>query len=473
MKDCRVAFGAIVLAAALAIATPLAAQAARGGGGGHFGGGGGHFGGGGGGHFGGGGFHFGGGGRRLGGPHFGGGGLHGGHFGGIHIGGGGLRLGGLSSSRISRGAFRFGGHELQTGRSFANMHGLSPGRGMIATRVAPGFSRRAFAREAFAHNGFQRFRRFGVFGWAGPVFWPYAYNDIYCDIFWGYWGSGCADPYWSLAYGNPFWEYGYADIYGGVFSPFGFDDLAAYAPSGAGRGRHTQSTVSATSGQIAAQMCGDDTREVADWPIDRIQQLVSPEDQQRMALDELGNASMRAAQIIKTGCATSVAFTPTGRLAAMQQRIEAMEQAIVVVREPLDKFYGSLTDEQKAKLNSSNQEQPNARPRGLAQSCNRNATTEWPEARIDSAVRPNEDQQAKLKALQSAATQAAQDLAAACPSEMPTTPPARLAAVSKRLDVMLQAVKSVRNALDDFYGDLNDEQKAQFNRIGQSRTAQR
>jgi LTXXQ motif family protein len=482
----RTAIGAIVLAAAVAVATPLTAQAARGGGGGghfggggggHFGGGGGgHFGGGGGGHFGGGGGHFGGGGMRLGGmPHLGGGGLRGGRFGGLRIGGGGLHLGALSSGRMSRGAFHFGGHELQTGRSSANIHGLSRGRGMLATRVAPGFSKRAFAREAFVHNGFQHFRRFGVFGWAGPVFWPYAYNDINCGIFWGYWGSGCADPYWSLAYGNPFWDYGYADIYGGLFSPFGFDDLAAYAPSGSGRGRRTQSTVSVASGQIAAQMCGDDTREVADWPIDRIQQLVSPDDQQHVALDDLSDASMKAAQIIKTACPTSAVFTPTGRLAAMQQRIEAMEQAVDVVRGPLDRFYGSLTDEQKAKLNSSNQAQaqPNARPRGLAQSCNRNATTDWPEARIEAAVRPNEEQQAKLKALQSAATQAADELAAACPSEMPTTPPARLAAVSKRLDVMLGTVKHVRGALDDFYADLSDEQKAQFNRIGQSRSAER
>jgi hypothetical protein len=222
-------------------------------------------------------------------------------------------------------------------------------------------------------------------------------------------------------------------------------------------------------------MCGDDSREVADWPIDRIQQLVSPDDQQRMALDDLADASLKAAQIIKDACPASVAFTPTGRLAAMQRRIEAMQQAVDVVRGPLDRFYAALTDEQKAKLNSANeaQAQPNVRSRGLVRSCNTSAATEWPEARIETAVRPSEEQQAKLKALQSAATQAAEQLAASCPSELPTTPPARLAAVSKRLDLMLQAVKSVRAALDDFYGDLNDEQKAQFNRIGQSRTAKR
>jgi hypothetical protein len=88
-------------------------------------------------------------------------------------------------------------------------------------------------------------------------------------------------------------------------------------------------------------------------------------------------------------------------------------------------------------------------------------------------LRPSEEQQAKLKALQNAAAQAAEQLAASCPSEMPTTPPARLAAISKRLGVMLAAVKSVRGALDDLYADLNDEQKSQFNKIGQASTAEK
>jgi len=161
----------------------------------------------------------------------------------------------------------------------------------------------------------------------------------------------------------------------------------------------------------------------------------------------------------------------------MQQRIEAMVQGVDVVRQPLDTFYGSLTDEQKAQLNAANQTptQPNARARGsLAQNCaTANTAIQWPGPRIEKALRPNEVQQASLNALQNAVTKAGEQLAASCPSELPTTPPARLAAVAKRLDVMLQAVKNVRVALDDFYGTLNDEQKAQFNTIGQQRTAQR
>jgi hypothetical protein len=61
-------------------------------------------------------------------------------------------------------------------------------------------------------------------------------------------------------------------------------------------------------------------------------------------------------------------------------------------------------------------------------------------------------------------------LKASCGVDQPVTPPARLAAVGKRLDTMLQAVKTVRASLDDFYGQLNDEQKAQFEAIGPRRT---
>ena len=60
-------------------------------------------------------------------------------------------------------------------------------------------------------------------------------------------------------------------------------------------------------------------------------------------------------------------------------------------------------------------------------------------------------------------------LKASCQPDSTLTPPARLAAVGKRLDVMLQAVETVKAALDDLYSDLTDEQKAQFEAIGPGR----
>jgi LTXXQ motif family protein len=218
-------------------------------------------------------------------------------------------------------------------------------------------------------------------------------------------------------------------------------------------------------------MCGDDSREVAGWPIDRIEQSVFPTPEQHAALDEFANATTRAAQTIKNACPTNVAFAPTGRLDAMQKRLEGMAQAVDIVRPPLDTFYTSLTDEQKARLNAANEKE--SQNGGSLASCSAvSNATRWPGDQIEKAVRPNPEQQAKLDGLKTAMAEAADDLAKACPSTLPTTPPARLVAISMRLDTMLQSVKSVRSALDDTYNSLSDEQKAQFNLIGRHQTAQ-
>lgn len=73
--------------------------------------------------------------------------------------------------------------------------------------------------------------------------------------------------------------------------------------------------------------------------------------------------------------------------------------------------------------------------------------------------------------LQDTTTRAADTLKAVCQPADVLTPTARLEAVAKRLDTMLQAVKSVRAALEEFYATLSDEQKAQFEAIGPRRTS--
>jgi hypothetical protein len=97
---------------------------------------------------------------------------------------------------------------------------------------------------------------------------------------------------------------------------------------------------------------------------------------------------------------------------------------------------------------------------------------EWPAAEIDQTVRPTDAQRASLTALQNATAQAADLLKASCVTSDPLTPPARLAAVGKRLATMLQAVTIVSSALNDFYGTLSDEQKARFEAIGPQHTSQ-
>src|SRR6202000_233737 len=106
-----------------------------------------------------------------------------------------------------------------------------------------------------------------------------------------------------------------------------------------------------------SQMWGDDIHDIAGLPIDQIQQAIQPNDAQRAALDDLGNASVKAAQDIKAACPTQVALTAPARLASMQQRIEAMISAVHTVQPALQKFYDLLSDEQKARLNALGQDQ--------------------------------------------------------------------------------------------------------------------
>jgi LTXXQ motif family protein len=322
---------------------------------------------------------------------------------------------------------------------------------------------RHFAHEAVAHNNVRGRYGYGN-GWFGPVFWPYAYDDIFNDILWGY------------GLGGPFWDYGYDDLYRGLFSPFDYKDLTANAPTeqsqaaaDAPADRRIDKRQAGLSGQIS-QMCGGSSREVAGWPIGRIEQSVSPTPNQRVAVDEFADAAIRAAQTIKDACPIDVVFTPTARLETMQKRLEGMVQAVADIGPPLDRLYGVLTDEQKARLDAVNEQYQHDR-RSTA-GCNAAVSaTRWATEQIDKAVQPAPEQQAKLDALKTAMSAAANDLTDACPSSLPTTPPARLKAITRQLNVLLKAVKNVRVTLDDFYASLSDEQKSQFNMLGRQRSA--
>jgi len=98
--------------------------------------------------------------------------------------------------------------------------------------------------------------------------------------------------------------------------------------------------------------------------------------------------------------------------------------------------------------------------------------TEWPTADIEQAAHSIDAQRASPAALQDAGAKSAETLKASCLTDTPRTPSARLKAVGKRLETMLQEVTLVRSALNDFYGSLSDEQKARFEAIGPKRTSQ-
>jgi hypothetical protein len=56
--------------------------------------------------------------------------------------------------------------------------------------------------------------------------------------------------------------------------------------------------------------------------------------------------------MLKSDCPTYQTLTPTGRVEAMEKRLDATLAAAKVVQPALAKFYNSLSDEQKARFNS-------------------------------------------------------------------------------------------------------------------------
>jgi hypothetical protein len=89
---------------------------------------------------------------------------------------------------------------------------------------------------------------------------------------------------------------------------------------------------------------------MAAWRMDRLEAIVKPTAEQKPALDELRNALNAAAERTAAGCPAEFPKTMSARLALMESRMEAMVASIKSVRPAFDKFYASLDEQQKARL---------------------------------------------------------------------------------------------------------------------------
>ncbi len=89
------------------------------------------------------------------------------------------------------------------------------------------------------------------------------------------------------------------------------------------------------------------------WRGDRLAELIKPTDAQRPKFDEFKAASAKAADVMRDACRADVPDTIIGRTEAMEKRMDAMLQAVRMVRPALEALYATLSDEQKARLDSS------------------------------------------------------------------------------------------------------------------------
>lgn len=86
----------------------------------------------------------------------------------------------------------------------------------------------------------------------------------------------------------------------------------------------------------------------------------------------------------------------------------------------------------------------------------------WRADRIAELIKLTDAQRPKFEEFKAASVKAAQAMRDACQADIPDTIIARTEAMEKRLDAMLQAVRTVRPTLEALYATLSDEQKARL-----------
>src|SRR5262249_14848420 len=185
---------------------------------------------------------------------------------------------------------------------FGNRTIANPALGHFAMRS--GFGPARFHGRFFGSH-WPWWRGGAVIGWVGPLFWPFAYYDFFDYVFWPY------------AY-DDFWPYAYNDVYYGIYGNYAYTGTAPGSAPGAGAGAARGPVVvhGDNRGVVVqrrpAAVCSDQAAELADWPLDRIAEVVQPTDEQRGVFDEFKSASAKAIDILKSACPNDLPSIPTG-----------------------------------------------------------------------------------------------------------------------------------------------------------------
>jgi hypothetical protein len=349
--------------------------------------------------------------------------------------------------------------------AFANASARDPAIGALAQSTFAG----RFAHSHFVHAGDpHRHRWFPVIGFVGPLFWPFAYDDFFDYTF---------APY---AY-DTFWPYAYDEVFDGIYAPIAADNsvLPAASADTVGRtayvyGDETGAWIGPAARATEAALptgtpiCSGQTGALP-ATIEQVAQFLGPNQDQQALLDGLKAANVEALNVLQAACPSDLPSTPPGRLAAMRVRVEAMLHAARTIEPALLHFYQSLSDEQKQRFNMldaarrGTSEQPQPDPMQLCSAGPQ--ITKLPIAEVGNMLRLSDVQNTGLNELDDALSQARNILKSNCPNEPNLTPTARLSQMERRLETILQMLDKVQPALMSFYGSLDDEQKAGFNRL--------
>ena len=221
-------------------------------------------------------------------------------------------------------------------------------------------------------------------GWAGPVFWPFLFGDVFSFAVWPY---DYYDPFW--AYGPDFLlvsifapgpyfgpDYGYAPDYTGyLHSPdvyYGGGGYAGYTVAAVMQAdmqplldlpRSYRSRSPASLKKPMRRRLRAATRSRPASPICRLRTSKTRCGRPAISIPRSMSwsaAVAKANELIKASCPTAVPLTPVARLDAAEARLQAMIQALDIVRDPLQRFYVLLTDEQRERFNAMGNERRRA-----------------------------------------------------------------------------------------------------------------
>jgi len=285
--------------------------------------------------------------------------------------------------------------------------------------------------------------------WAGPLFWPHAYDDVF--------GYALARP------GDAdVWSRGFGDAVAGLFANAG-----------------VHRTALSERGMEPAwdNLCGSETPNAAGATLAHIRDTVKPTAAQQASLVELGEALTRAAERIEAACPAHRPDSATERLHMMIARLTAMRQAVLTVQAPLRNFYEQLDDTQRAALDGATDDgaQKPADANAAADAANNCAQPAGlPQRQLERALQPTPAQRPEFERFYRTAMGLDRFVASTCPDREtpPRTAPERLEAIKDRLAVLRYAATSLSPAYERLERSLSDTQKTRLGALSRDRTAE-
>ncbi len=93
--------------------------------------------------------------------------------------------------------------------------------------------------------------------------------------------------------------------------------------------------------------CDVQVQGLRNMPLDGVAKMVNPTEQQRDALEQIGNATLNASEALASACPKDLPDTVPERLEVLSHALGAMAASLATLRPTFAAFYGLLSDGHK------------------------------------------------------------------------------------------------------------------------------